>query len=94
MSKLVGSDSYLPACLTLYHRLDENDDGGAIQAYLLEKTKQRTVPNIFICASLLLNSHPSTLVLTHLLVAKQHVGGNDDFQNARRKGEVAKLIAQ
>ncbi|KAF8604910.1 glutaredoxin [Ceratobasidium sp. AG-I] len=30
------------------YELDENDDGAEIQAYLLEKTGQRTVPNIFI----------------------------------------------
>ncbi|KAG7091452.1 hypothetical protein E1B28_010486 [Marasmius oreades] len=28
--------------------LDEHEDGSAIQAYLLEKTGQRTVPNIFV----------------------------------------------
>ncbi|KAF8079330.1 thioredoxin-like protein [Lyophyllum atratum] len=28
--------------------LDERDDGDAIQAYLLEKTGQRTVPNVFV----------------------------------------------
>jgi len=31
-------------------RLDERDDGSAIQEYLAEKTGQRTVPNIFISA--------------------------------------------
>jgi glutaredoxin len=30
------------------NRLDEREDGSAIQNYLLEKTGQRTVPNIFI----------------------------------------------
>lgn len=29
-------------------RLDERDDGSAIQDYLNEKTGQRTVPNVFI----------------------------------------------
>jgi glutaredoxin 3 len=29
-------------------RLDKVDEGSAIQDYLLEKTGQRTVPNIFI----------------------------------------------
>lgn len=29
-------------------RLDESPDGSEIQEYLLEKTNQRTVPNIFI----------------------------------------------
>jgi hypothetical protein len=31
-------------------RLDEREDGAAIQKYLLEKTGQRSVPNIFISA--------------------------------------------
>lgn len=30
------------------HRLDEMDEGSEIQSYLLDKTGQRTVPNIFI----------------------------------------------
>ena len=29
-------------------RLDEMDEGSEIQSYLLDKTGQRTVPNIFI----------------------------------------------
>lgn len=29
-------------------RLDERDDGASIQQYLLEKTGQRTVPNVFV----------------------------------------------
>ena len=31
-------------------RLDEREDGPELQSYLLEKTGQRTVPNIFISA--------------------------------------------
>ena len=31
-------------------RLDERDDGEALQNYLLEKTGQKTVPNVFISA--------------------------------------------
>ena len=34
--------------LTEAHRLDEMDEGSEIQSYLLDKTGQRTVPNIFI----------------------------------------------
>jgi len=33
---------------TAIFELDLRDDGGEIQAYLLEKTGQRTVPNVFI----------------------------------------------
>lgn len=34
--------------LSLPRRLDEMDEGSEIQSYLLDKTGQRTVPNIFI----------------------------------------------
>ncbi|CAO3658723.1 unnamed protein product [Rhizopus stolonifer] len=56
----VFSKSHCPYCtkakqalaqlgLEFFHiELDNEDDGSAIQAYLLEKTNQRTVPNIFI----------------------------------------------
>ncbi|KAH9065678.1 glutaredoxin [Lactarius vividus] len=40
-------DEYSNAELTVLE-LDERDDGDDLQAYLLVKTKQRTVPNIFI----------------------------------------------
>ena len=33
-------------------RVDEEENGEAIQDYLEEKTNQRTVPNVFISASL------------------------------------------
>jgi len=52
--------------------LDERNDGGDIQAYLLEKTGQRTVPNIFI--------------------NKQHVGGNDNLQEANTNGKLQELL--
>ena len=34
--------------LLLASRLDERQDGDPIQQYLLEKTGQRTVPNVFV----------------------------------------------
>lgn len=34
--------------LTGFARLDELNEGAEIQAYLLDKTGQRTVPNVFI----------------------------------------------
>ncbi|KAF9817772.1 hypothetical protein IEO21_03231 [Rhodonia placenta] len=37
-----------PDVPTKIYELDELDEGDAIQAYLQEKTGQRTVPNIFI----------------------------------------------
>ncbi|KAF9949616.1 hypothetical protein BGZ70_001698 [Mortierella alpina] len=57
---VVFSKTYCPYCtkaknaLAKHHaeahivELDNEDDGAAIQAYLLELTGQRTVPNIFI----------------------------------------------
>ena len=37
-------------------RLDEREDGAAIQQYLLEKTSQRTVPNVFVSEYTMLTS--------------------------------------
>ncbi|KAG6919862.1 hypothetical protein DXG01_015570 [Tephrocybe rancida] len=37
-----------PDVETTVYELDERDDGSQIQAYLAEKTGQRTVPNIFV----------------------------------------------
>ncbi|KAF9160624.1 hypothetical protein DFQ26_005317 [Actinomortierella ambigua] len=57
---VVFSKSYCPYCVKAKKllqelnvkmtvvELDEDDQGAAIQAYLQEKTGQRTVPNIFI----------------------------------------------
>lgn len=56
----VFSKSYCPYCMKAKKllkdlnieffsiELDQEDNGSAIQQYLLEKTGQRTVPNIFI----------------------------------------------
>jgi len=52
--------------------LDEREDGDELQAALLVKTQQRTVPNVF--------------------VAGQHIGGNDDTQEAARSGKLAALL--
>ncbi|KZT30986.1 glutaredoxin [Neolentinus lepideus HHB14362 ss-1] len=40
--------SKFPNVPTKIYELDEMSEGGEIQEYLLEKTGQRTVPNIFI----------------------------------------------
>ncbi|KAL2916640.1 Glutaredoxin [Polyrhizophydium stewartii] len=57
---VVFSKTYCPYCVRAkehlaklgiafeLYELDTRDDGPAIQQYLLERTKQRTVPNIFI----------------------------------------------
>ncbi|KAF5334169.1 hypothetical protein D9758_014464 [Tetrapyrgos nigripes] len=39
--------------------LDEREDGGEIQNYLLEKTRQRTVPNIFVSNDAVQAAHKS-----------------------------------
>ncbi|PPQ69661.1 hypothetical protein CVT26_001530 [Gymnopilus dilepis] len=40
--------SKYPEEKTVIYELDEREDGDDIQAYLYEKTGQRTVPNIFV----------------------------------------------
>ncbi|KIY69767.1 glutaredoxin [Cylindrobasidium torrendii FP15055 ss-10] len=46
-AKALLKDNY-PSEEFLVYELDERDDGSDIQAYLAEKTGQRTVPNIFV----------------------------------------------
>ncbi|KAG6891631.1 hypothetical protein C0992_001316 [Termitomyces sp. T32_za158] len=46
-AKALFKDEF-PDVETTVYELDERDDGSEIQAYLLEKTGQRTVPNIFV----------------------------------------------
>lgn len=38
-------------------RLDEREDGDAIQQYLYEKTGQLTVPNVFVSEYIMLTSY-------------------------------------
>ena len=74
---------------TFFYRLDERDDGSDIQQYLLEKTGQRTVPNIFISASsnvlLALESYAS-------YSDAQHVGGSDAVAALQRDGKLKQLV--
>ncbi|CEL63648.1 Glutaredoxin-1 OS=Glomus intraradices GN=GRX1 PE=2 SV=2 [Rhizoctonia solani AG-1 IB] len=68
--------------------LDERDDGTAIQNYLAEKTKQRTVPNIFI-GEIYWSRQES--VGTDNPTAENHVGGSSDL--ARLKdADIKKLL--
>ncbi|KAG5723275.1 hypothetical protein E4T56_gene321 [Termitomyces sp. T112] len=46
-AKALFKDEF-PDVETTVYELDERDDGSEIQTYLLEKTGQRTVPNIFV----------------------------------------------
>ncbi|KAG6813706.1 hypothetical protein H0H92_008113 [Tricholoma furcatifolium] len=46
-AKGVFADEF-PDVETTVYELDERKDGQAIQDYLLEKTNQRTVPNVFV----------------------------------------------
>ncbi|KNZ72948.1 Glutaredoxin-C4, partial [Termitomyces sp. J132] len=48
-AKALFKDEF-PDVETTVYELDERDDGSDIQTYLLEKTGQRTVPNIFVSA--------------------------------------------
>ncbi|TIB80841.1 hypothetical protein E3Q22_01675 [Wallemia mellicola] len=63
--------------------LDERPDGADIQAYLLDKTGQRSVPNVFVKQQ-----------LTHLNRLKIHSNftGNDDFQAAHASGKIVQLL--
>ncbi|KAG6866722.1 hypothetical protein C0991_011381 [Blastosporella zonata] len=46
-AKTLFTEKFPDVKMTVYE-LDERDDGSDIQAYLLNKTGQRTVPNIFV----------------------------------------------
>lgn len=82
---VIFSKSYCPYCVAtkkaaqqlkaefIAHELDKMPNGSQIQAELLQKTGQRTVPNVF--------------------VNGKHIGGNDDFQAAIKKGEIQKMLS-
>ncbi|KAJ3205075.1 hypothetical protein HDU83_007547 [Entophlyctis luteolus] len=84
---MVFSKSYCPFCDKAkallrrygvrfeYYELDLRDDGADIQAYLAQKTGQRTVPNIFINGTQVggcddLHRLDATGELTNLLASK------------------------
>ena len=65
------------------------DDGDAIQAYLLEKTGQRTVPNIFI-------SECSVSIQQDIAehsADQKHVGGCDAVVGLDSNGKLASLVS-
>lgn len=82
------------------------EDGNAIQEYLAEKTGQRTVPSIFISASisaylivvspLLTNSDIIRSVSTMHHIAQyadqKHVGGSDTLVSLQSQGKLAGII--
>jgi glutaredoxin 3 len=63
-----------PVTPVVLHELDTMVGGEAIQAALLAKTGQRTVPSVF--------------------VAGQHIGGNDETNQAHKTGKLAQLMQQ
>ena len=74
------------------------DKGTEIQNYLYDKTGQRTVPNIFISASLSLPPSPSRLLIfspsphsTH--TDQKHVGGCDAVVALDGQGKLAGLVS-
>lgn len=106
---------YLSACWTCVfrlsdlsaNRLDEREDGGAIQNYLLERDGQRTVPNIFIgrWRHFMSRLHGSNVLYirskaywgwVHLPNFKLFVRwlclGCDDVFTKHKKGEIAALL--
>lgn len=64
------------AVLKILSRLDERGDGSEIQRYLMELTKQRTVPNIFVGSYS--DYLPMSMFMTYALLsltAQKHIGG-------------------
>ena len=74
-----------------FHRLDEMEEGDAIQAYLAEKTGQRTVPNIFISKSIPCSHFPHWLI--QYLADQKHVGGCDSVVGLDSQGKLAALVS-
>lgn len=88
-------------------RLDELDDGSAIQEYLYQKTGQRTVPNVFVgeyskCAIIELSPYDCHKASKHIggqsfepmkpIFSDVIFTGNDDTQGLFKQGELKKLI--
>ncbi|KAG8859444.1 glutaredoxin [Serendipita sp. 411] len=70
------------------YELDLRDDGAAIQRYLLQRTGQSTVPNIFISRSSPLGESSFDL----LYLDQEHIGGSDDLAALNSRGQLKKLI--
>ena len=74
---LVVASAQLADPALRHARLDERDDGGAIQDYLLEKTGQRTVPNIFVRTSF-------------VFIAR--LGAHDDVTHWKHRPEACRRV--
>jgi glutaredoxin 3 len=78
----------------VWDRLDEMDEGDAIQSYLKTRTGQGTVPNVFI------SMHHVRLFLCnwvrtnwrHCNADQKHIGGLDDLRAFQASGELNKLL--
>ena len=84
---------FLIPVLPCLKRLDERDDGSAIQNELANKTGQTTVPNIFVGEFLYYTLSIVWLIELPLFLGKQHVGGASDLDLLERTGQLGKLIA-
>lgn len=73
-------------------RLDEMEEGSAIQSYLEEKTGQRTVPNIFISEFDTRLSGVQPADIMHAIDQK-HVGGCDRVVGLDSQGKLASLVS-
>ena len=62
----------LSQLLTVF-RLDQRNDGGDIQDYLLTKTGQSTVPNVFVGACFF--DYVDIVTSASRNIAQQHIGG-------------------
>lgn len=71
--------------------MDERGDGSEIQDYLLQKTGQRTVPNIFISMSITVDC--SSLVDNRVFFSDQkHIGGCDSVVGLKEQGKLTVLV--
>ncbi|TIA91760.1 hypothetical protein E3P99_00877 [Wallemia hederae] len=69
--------------------LDERSDGTEIQSYLLEKTKQKSVPNVFVKQQHI----GGESIRFNDLSVNTPLAGNDDFQAAHSAGKIEKLLS-
>ncbi|KAJ2927056.1 hypothetical protein H1R20_g10038, partial [Candolleomyces eurysporus] len=71
--------------------LDERNDGSEIQNYLLQKTQQRTVPNIFIKQEHIGGKFPMRFYALNGPLTPQNLGF-DDTSAAFNSGKLAALL--
>ena len=67
------------------------EQGADIQAYLLKKTGQRTVPSVRApCFYIMLSSHGNR---AQVFINRKHIGGADAVLALQESGKLEKLVA-